>query len=125
MAKPLSLTPNEKLLFDELTNNIQRLRKHSVKESDEILLCLAAKAHELHMSLKMHGQEPTYHSFILKNREFPVEEVTFFRHIHPIEDLLAFIQDPDANNETGGLHIGSAFIFPIYVSKQRRYNKYK
>jgi len=120
VAKPLVLTPNEKLLFDELRNGIDQLHDSEIADPEIILKELAPKACELHMSLKIHGHEPIYNSFILKNREVSTTETAFFDHIHPIEDLLSFIQNPEANDGQAGAN----FVFPVYVSGRRRYIDY-
>ena len=124
MGKPIILTPSEKLLYDELTDSIQRLRVSKCTESAVILREAAPKAYELHESLKMHGYCPKYHSYILKNSTASANDESFFHHIHPIEDLLAFIQNPYANNEQKDYGIGTEFIFPIYVCKLRKYLRY-
>ena len=124
MAKPLVLTPNEKLLYEELSDYARLLKNPGYTDSSALIKDLSRKAHELHMSLKMHGHEPVYHGFILKNRGLLPDEAAFFNHIHPIEDLLAFIQNPDANDEEENLSAGAVFKFPVYNSRQRSYIRY-
>ena len=125
MAKPLVLTPSEKLLFDELSDGVSSLRESGYKDPAEALIELAPKARELHMSLKIHGHEPAYHGFILKNRGVPAEELSFFEHIHPIEDLLSFIKNPEDNDEQDILSPKTRFSFPLYVGSKRRYIDYR
>jgi len=121
VAKPLILSPNEKLLFDEISAGVRILRNSNYEKTEEMLKKLAPKARELHMSLKIHGHEPKYHDFILKNREISTDETAFFYHVHPIEDLLAYIKNPEANDELRNMAYGTEFSFPVYIGRQRRY----
>ena len=125
MAKPLVLSLNEKFLYDELSAGIRGLQDSRYSEQEAILKELAPKARELHMSLKAHGHEPVYHGFILKNREISPEETVFFIHIHPIEDLLAFIRNPESNNELAFLPDRIGYSFPVFVRKRRRTVNYR
>lgn len=58
------------------------------------------------MSLKNSGCEPKHHKYMLENRGVPVEDVEFYNHIHPVDDLLKFIDDVNANDDPEDTTIG-------------------
>lgn len=43
---------------------------------------------------------------MLENRGVPVEDVEFYNHIHPVDDLLKFIDDVNANDDPEDTTIG-------------------
>lgn len=81
-------------------------------------------AHKLHMSLKNRGYEPKHHSYMLENRGVPVTEIEFYNHIHPVQDLLAFIDNTDANNDPEDSTIDVKFQFKIFTRKWGHYDVY-
>ncbi len=85
---------------------------------------MAELAHKLHMSLKMRGYEPKHHRYMLENRGVPTEDIEFYNHIHPVEDLLAFINNTDANNDPEDSTIGLKFGFKIYTRRWGHYDTY-
>jgi len=48
----------------------------------------------------------------------------FYNHIHPVEDLLAFVRDTDANNDPEDSTIGKKFKFKIYARRWGHYDIY-
>lgn len=43
---------------------------------------------------------------MLENRGVPVEDIEFYNHIHPVDDLLKFIDDINANDDPEDTTIG-------------------
>lgn len=65
----------------------------------------AAIAHQLHIELKSAGSEPRHRGYMLKNRGVPPTEIEFYRHFHPLEDLVAYLYgrlDVDPIDQTIG-----------------------
>lgn len=101
MGKPVNLTTEQKELKDKLYEVNQKLwailKKETPPPKHEELQTLykemAETAHELHMSLKSSGYEPKHHKYMLENRGVSVEDMEFYNHIHPVDDLLKFIDD--------------------------------
>ena len=85
---------------------------------------MAESAHELHLMLRTRGIEPKHHKYMLENREVPVDDIEFYNHIHPVEDLLAFIKDVDANNDPEDSTMGKIFKFKIYTRRWGHYDSY-
>lgn len=70
---------------------------------------MARKAHDLHMSLKDSGHEPKHHKYMIENRRCTHDDVRFYRHVHPVQDLLAFIDDVHINDNSKDKTIGKTF----------------
>lgn len=85
---------------------------------------MAKIAHELHMSLKDSGYEPKHHKYMLENRGVPVESIEFYDHIHPVDDLLKFIDDVNANDDPEDTTIGQKFTLRIYTRRWGHYDHY-
>lgn len=71
-------------------------------------------AHQLHISLQKQDHEPHHHTYMIENRGFQPDDPQFYKHIHPVEDLLKFIKDPHANDEPQDQTIGQEFEFRVY-----------
>lgn len=96
-------------------------RKDVARWHDE----LAKKAHDLHIELKAAGAEPKHHRRMIANRGMPPTEMEFYRHIHPVEDLLAFLHDTHANDEKQDQTIGADFRFRVFSRRWGRDDTYK
>ena len=125
MGKPINLEDNELKLRDSLQDDAANywaiLNGEGVPYDGEALknICkkMAVTAHELHMSLKNRGIEPIHHAYMIKNRGCQPEELEFYRHIHPVEDLLSFIKDSNANDDPSDKTLGAEFKMKIYVRR--------
>lgn len=47
---------------------------------------MAGVAHELHMSIE---PSPRHHEYMIQNRDYQPDHPMFYRHIHPVQDLLS------------------------------------
>ena len=129
----------------ELTKNQENLRQAIQTELDEIHRLysvegglgserekihtltkdLGRKAHQLHIELKKSGNEPRHHKYMIENRRVSPDKLEFFEHIHPVEDLLSFIEDPTANDDPIDQTIGEIFDFPVYSNRWGHNDNYK
>lgn len=131
MAEPIILNNEQQSLYDELKELVAQTQAYYSSHSsdyetqEERYRTMAEKAHALHMSLKAVGHEPKHHAYMYENREVPVEDIEFYNHLHPVEDLLAFIDDPDANNDPEDTTIGEVFKVRIYTNRWGRYDSYR
>ncbi len=133
MPKKLKLTEFQTNLKSELEILYNQLWKYI--ESDQKLLSvesanrlydeMAQKAHELHMSLKDSGHEPKHHKYMIENRGCNPEDKRFYEHVHPVQDLLAFIEDVDANNDPEDVTIGKTFTMKVFTKRWGHYNQYE
>ncbi|QRN85660.1 hypothetical protein JR334_12040 [Clostridia bacterium] len=130
MGEKLDLVNEEMKLFEKLQVLVKEAResikKHETwgKKQEERYSEMAQSAHDLHMMLKERGYEPKHHRYMYENREVPVENLEFYNHIHPVEDLIAFINDMDANNDPEDSTIGEKFKLKIYTRRWNHYDTY-
>lgn len=115
----IELTENEKNLREEIRGQLdtvyKMLKKYRIdNEVQDLIEKMGKNAHELHMSLKNNGNEPHHHEYMLENREVEPEDPQFYMHVHPVEDLLKFIDDPHANDDPKDQTIGQDFEFRVY-----------
>lgn len=54
---------------------------------------------------------------MLENRGVSVEDIEFYNHIHPVDDLLKFIDDVNANDDPEDTTIGKKFTLKIYTRR--------
>jgi len=87
------------LKFDGVNNE-----EHS-KLWDEMV----SKAVELHKHVN-----PKHHDYMIKNRGVSPDNPEFYNHIHPVEDLLAYIEDPTANDDPIDHTVGDEFSLKVY-----------
>ena len=100
-------------------NNVSQEKANSVFHE------MAQTAHDLHMSLKEDGHEPKHHRYMIENRGVPVEDVEFYNHVHPVDDLLKFLDDVNANDDPEDTTIGKEFKLKIYTRRWGHYDTYK
>lgn len=115
----IELKPDETNLRDKIVQYLDQSKKlitqHSASKAiHEVILQAGTCAHELHMSLKDRGLEPRHHKYMVKNRELAVDHPDFYKHIHPIEDLLKFLNDEHANDDPEDQTIGCKFTFRVF-----------
>jgi len=75
---------------------------------------IGGEAHRLHMALKRRGHEPKHHGYMIENRGMAADHKEFYMHMHPVEDLLAFIKDEHANDDPEDQTIGHEFSLTVY-----------
>ncbi|TKI80463.1 hypothetical protein [Bacillus mycoides] len=80
-------------------------------EHDQLFEQMADVAHELHMSLE---PRPKHHQYMIENSGMQPEEAGFYRSIHAVEDLLAYLDNTDANNDPEDQTMGNSFEMQIY-----------
>ncbi|MEH6589150.1 MAG: hypothetical protein V7746_02775 [Halioglobus sp.] len=101
-TKSVPLQENEAQLKEEIERLLLAIReKWDVDQptEEDQMDQLGAKALELHLSLAGHGREVKHHKYMLENRGTPVDDPEFYQHVHPVEDLLAFIDNVHANDD--------------------------
>ncbi len=81
---------------------------------------MVKNAQELHKLVKA-----KHHDYMIKNRGCNPDEPEFYNHIHPIEDLLAFIENPTANDNQKDITIDDEFDFKIYSNRWEHDDTYK
>ena len=125
MGRSVKLNSEEKKLKVELEGICEEVwQAFEMKRSGtgnidikELYEKMANKAHELHMSLKNRRIDVKHHKYMLENRGCSPEDLEFYRHIHPVEDLLEFIEDTSANDDPVDKTIGEKFTLRIYTRR--------
>lgn len=79
-------------------------------------------AHRLHMSL---NPKPKHSRKMIENRGMDPSNSNFYCHIHPVEDLLAYLDDIHANDDLEDQTIDKEFRLKIYSTKAEDYLEYK
>lgn len=81
---------------------------------------MAVKAHELHKLVN-----PKHHGYMVKNRGVDPDSVEFYEHVHPVEDLLAYIEDTTANDDPEDQTVGSEFTFRVFTRRWGHEDEYR
>ena len=131
MADRIQLTPEEQKKYDELKILVQELKEFYASHSgdytahDRISRKMAKKAHDLHFALEKRGVKPKHHKYMYVNRRVPVDDVEFYNHLHPVEDLLSFIDDPDSTKDPEDTTLNTPFDFRVYTRRWGHYDYYR
>ena len=111
-------------IYDKLWQYIDGDSKASNSEIEKLHLEMAHVAHKLHMSLIKSGCEPKHHDYMLKNRKASPDTVEFYQHLHPVRDLLAFIEDTHANDDPIDVTIGMSFVLHVFTRRWGHFDSY-
>ena len=103
----------------EIVNQAIHGRPH--ENHDEAFRKMAEAAHELHMSLTPH---PKHRGYMIENRELEADHPEFYAHVHPVEDLLAYLDDTSANDDPVDSTLGAEFYMDIYSRRWSGKDRY-
>lgn len=126
----IELTAEEERLREEIREQLKTvydmLRDYRIDNEVQTLIeKMGDNAHKLHMSLKENGYNPQHHEYMIKNRGVEPENPLFYMNIHPVEDLLKYIDNPHANDDPKDQTIGQDFEFRIYSRRWEHKNTYR
>lgn len=79
-------------------------------------------AHTLHIQL---SPSPKHHRYMIENRGVQPEDLEFYNHIHPVEDLLKYLDDTSANDDPVDHTLDHEFDFKLYTSRWGHYDNYR
>ena len=85
---------------------------------------MGTDAHTLHLSLSSRGFPPKHHRYMVPNRRLDSDHPDFYKHIHPTEDLLAFLQDDHANDDPEDQTLGHQFTMSIHSRRWGHHDTY-
>ncbi|PFY72469.1 hypothetical protein [Bacillus wiedmannii] len=83
---------------------------------------MAEAAHKLHMQL---DPKPKHHRYMIENRGVSPENPDFYYHIHPVEDLLSYLDDITANDDPVDQTLGNTFFMNIYSRRWGHEDRYE
>ncbi len=101
---------------DEIVKQLNII-KTSIHNGDNIrgqVLQLGKKVHEFHLDLVKSGIKPIHHRYMILNRSCKPDDSNFYNHIHPVEDLLQFLEDSDSIKDFEDKTVGDKFTFGIF-----------
>jgi len=115
----ITLKSNEEALRAAIFVRMEKIRKAfsdgRIGEDVQPLITEAGeRAHKLHMLLKNRDLEPKHHKYMIDNRQLQPDDEQFYMHFHPIEDLLKFLENENANDDPEDQTIGSEFEFRVF-----------
>lgn len=119
------LNEQQEKLREEITEYLMLLKGTSEMEDnkiDELYEKMALAAHTLHMQLEPKPKHPRY---MIKNRGVDPEDKAFYDHIHPVEDLLSYLDDTSANDDPVDLTLNGEFYMNIYTRRWGHDDRYK
>lgn len=119
---PIELNPEEARMRDAIQEGLDQMRaglseSPIVDVDSDKLNNLGKLGHKIHMSLAGRNNEPKHHWYMIENRELQPDHPKFYMHIHPLEDLLKFIEDPSANDDPKDVTLNQEFEFVVYTPR--------
>jgi hypothetical protein len=126
----IDLQPDERLLRADIVERMKRTKQlfseHRLDdEVSRLLFEMGELAHQLHTKLTARGIPPKHHAYMIRNRDMEPDHAEFYMHVHPIEDLLAFIENPNANDDPEDQTLGDTFTFRVFSHRWQRNDTYR
>lgn len=115
----LELTNEESHLQREIQRLLEEYHQQSYGDPRirGILEKMADLSHALHLSLKGRGVEPRHTKSMRENRGrhgIGPESRDFYLHVHPVEDLMKFVDNTEANRDPEDQTLGLEFRLTVY-----------
>jgi hypothetical protein len=115
----IQLNANEQTIRAEIVERMNKARQAMAESRTddkvrEWIMEAGERAHKLHLLLKLRGQEPKHHAYMIRNRDMAPDAPEFYMHFHPIEDLLKFLDNEHANDDPVDQTIGAVFTFKVF-----------
>lgn len=124
---PVTLSQDENAIKAQIEDLLDSIKKEILSGRDgtvEMIRELGDKAANLHRILSDRGIEVKHHKYMIKNRGMKPNDPSFYKHIHPVEDLLKFLEDQSANNDPEDKTIGHKFDFKVFSRRWGHEDQY-
>lgn len=121
----IKLNEDQEELRKTIQKHLDLVKSGEGKSSEDIqesFRQMKVAAHELHMQLE---PKPKHHNYMIKNRGLNPEDPEFYDHIHPVEDLLKYLENPSANDDPVDQTIGKKFELQIYSNRWGHKDRYE
>lgn len=118
------LTEDQKKLRHIIETNLaitKDWQNQSQEDVQKAFSVMKKAAHDLHMQLE---PKPKHHKYMIKNRGLDPEHPDFYDHIHPLEDLLDYLEDTTANDDPEDVTMGHKFAFDVFSSRWGHKDRY-
>lgn len=106
-------------LIRHLIHSPQQNRSYLEIQKEEKIMGDAA--HKLHMQL---DPKPKHHQYMIENRGLKPEDPEFYYHIHPVEDLLKYLDNTSANDDPEDQTLDNDFYMNIYTRRWGHKDRY-
>jgi hypothetical protein len=127
-AGPVNLTSEQAALKNqlmlELNEVMGKLHSHDTRLASEIDR-MGETAAKLHQSLKASGVAVRHHKYMVENRRLQPDHPDFYMHVHPVEDLLKFIDEQSANDDPEDQTLNNEFTFEVFSRRWNHADRYK
>lgn len=119
---------------EKMRNEIQELYNEAINyysgksseipsdRMEEIINLMGKLSHELHVQL---NPKPKHHRYMIQNRGMEADNPSFYYHIHPVEDLLKYLDDSHANDDPEDITLGEKFELNVYTRRWQHYDLYE
>lgn len=113
---PVPLTPEQEEKKEELSSLLNEINDDisSNRDCQGKFDQLEVLARELHLTLVDSGYPPRHHRYMIENRNMQPDQNGFYRHIHPVQDLLKFICEQSSNDDPEDQTIDHKFEFEVF-----------
>ena len=121
----VELTDEQEKLRQTIVENLNICKDWQNRNRDDVSIAfekMKVVAHELHMQL---NPRPKHHRYMIENRGMEADDSQFYNHIHPAEDLLAYLEDTSVNDDPTDYTIGDTFEFQIYSNRWGHKDRYE
>lgn len=88
---------------------------------EEIINEMGELSHKLHMQL---DPKPKHHKYMIKNSGMQPEDPKFYYHVHTVEDLLKYLENPNANDDPEDITLNVRFEFKVFTRRWGHYDMY-
>lgn len=127
--RPVSLTSKQKALASVVQEKLgaalnKLLDLHRPLDAGE-LDSLGEDAAKLHASLKASGVIVRHHKYMVENRGLSPDDPDFYKHIHPVQDLIKFLKNQSANDDPEDQTLGHEFSVEIYSRRWGHMDTYR
>ncbi|MGE6611885.1 hypothetical protein ACQKFG_15295 [Peribacillus sp. NPDC076916] len=110
-----------KVCVKKLQDHYSDIERLNSSEVDKTYREMADAAHELHMQLE---PKPKLTKAVIKNSDMSPEDPEFYYHLHPSEDLLAYLEDSTANDDNPDISMGNTFKFKVFSNRWGHHDDY-
>ena len=111
-------------LKKELEDVVKQIKEQHLKSNQNdnyqnLWNKMVTLAIELHKIVK-----PKHRQILIKNRGCSPDNPEFYQHIHAVESLLSYIENPDSNEDPKDITIGDEFKIRVYCRRWGHYDIY-
>jgi hypothetical protein len=116
-GNPVPLTPEQTVLRDDLRHKLAEIlasiRSGGSTIAPDAIEDMGKVAAELHSSLQQTGTTVKHHKYMIENRRVNPDNLQFYCHVHPVEDLLKFLENSSANDDPEDQTLNHEFTIEV------------